>query len=194
MDAGWYDMAYGSTSWVDTGSWTPSQERFGGSLKTVSDELHKNDLDFILWYEPERMVTGSEWQVKFKDTNYIINEPGWQLYNLSDDEATDWLIDFMLDSIESNGVDIYRQDCNINNPSHKGYWDRLQEDGRKGYVENRYIINYLRYFDAILEATGTFIDSCASGGKRLDLETTKRAVALWRDDKCYDATLTQCQS
>ena len=194
MDAGWYDMAYGSTSWVDTGSWTPSQERFGGSLKTVSDELHKNDLDFILWYEPERMVTGSEWQVKFKDTNYIINEPGWQLYNLSDDEATDWLIDFMLDSIESNGVDIYRQDCNINNPSLKGYWDRLQEDGRKGYVENRYIINYLRYFDAILEATGTFIDSCASGGKRLDLETTKRAVALWRDDKCYDATLTQCQS
>ena len=194
MDAGWYDMAYGSTSWVDTGSWTPSQERFGGSLKTISDELHKNDLDFILWYEPERMVTGSEWQLKFKDTNYIINEPGWQLYNLSDDEATDWLIDFMLDSIESNGVDIYRQDCNINNPSLKSYWDSLQEEGRKGYVENRYIINYLRYFDAILEATGTFIDSCASGGKRLDLETTKRAVALWRDDKCYDATLTQCQS
>lgn len=78
------------------------------------------------------MVTGSEWQLKFKDTNYIINEPGWQLYNLSDDEATDWLIDFMLDSIESNGVDIYRQDCNINNPSLKSYWDSLQEEGRKG--------------------------------------------------------------
>lgn len=194
MDAGWYDPANNSTSWVDTGSWTPSLSRFNGSLSTVSDTLHDNDIDFILWYEPERMVTNSEWQTQFKGTDYIINEPGWQLYNLSSDEATDWLIDYMINSIEENGVDIYRQDCNINQPSLKMYWEELEEEGRKGYVENKYVRNYLRFFDAIVEATGTFIDCCASGGKRLDLETTKRAVALWRDDSCYTATLTQCQS
>ena len=195
MDAGWYDKPNQSTAWVDTGSWTPSQARFNGSLKTIADELDKNGIDFILWYEPERMVTGSDWHTQFKGTDYIIEAAGWHCYNLSSDEATDYLIDYMIDSIDKNGIDIYRQDCNLNDgASLMTYWKSIEEDGRVGYTENRYIINYLRYFDAIVEHTGTFIDNCASGGKRLDLESTKRAVALWRDDKCYEATLTQCQS
>ena len=28
----------------------------------------------------------------------------------------------------------------------------------------------------------------------MDLETQKRSVVLWRDDSCYEPTLTQCQS
>ena len=39
---------------------------------------------------------------------------------------------------QKNGVDIYRQDCNINGPSLRDYWKQIQEDGRKGYVENKY--------------------------------------------------------
>ncbi len=196
MDAGWYDMANGSTAWQDTGSWEPSDKRFNGTLKPIADELDKHDIDFILWYEPERLVTYSDWHKQFKDTDFIIQSiTGWHCFNLSSDEATDWLIDYMCDNIDRNGVDVYRQDCNLNDGSSlSSFWQELDEDGRRGYVENRYIINYLRYFDAIVEHTGTFIDNCASGGKRLDLESTKRAVALWRDDKCYEATLTQCQS
>ncbi len=196
MDAGWYDMANNSGAWVDTGSWEPSETRFNGSLKSISDELHKNDMDFILWYEPERLVTNSDWHKQFKGTDYIIEgRSGWHCFNLSSDEATDWLIDYMCDNIDRNGVDIYRQDCNLNDGNAlTAFWTDNDEDGRTGYTENRYIVNYLRYFDAVAEHTGTFIDNCASGGKRLDLESTKRAVALWRDDACYEATLTQCQS
>jgi alpha-galactosidase len=114
---------------------------------------------------------------------------------LSNDEATDWLIDYICNHITENGVDIYRQDCNLNGgASLKSYWQSIEEEGRKGYVENRYIINYLRYFDAILEHTGTYIDNCASGGKRLDLESTKRSVALWRDDNNKGPIIAQCQS
>ena len=195
MDAGWYDMANGSTSWVDTGSWTPSAERFGGSLKKVSDTLHENGIKLILWYEPERMVTDSVWYNQFKDTDFIIKDSGWHCFNLANNEAADFLIDFMKTSIKDNGIDIYRQDCNLNDAqSLNYYWKRFEDKDRAGFTENRYVINYLRYFDEINKATGNFIDNCASGGKRLDLESTKCAVACWRDDKCYDATLTQCQS
>lgn len=194
MDAGWYDRPFDSASWVDTGSWTPSAERFNGTLKPISDKLHEYNIKLILWYEPERMVTGSEWQQQFKDTDYIMNEPGWQCFNLSNDEAAQWLTDYMIKSIRDNGVDVYRQDCNINQPSLKMFWESIEEEGKKGYTENQYVKNYLKYFDSIVEETGSYIDNCASGGKRLDLESTKRAVALWRDDSCYDATLTQCQS
>ena len=36
------------------------------------------------------------------------------------------------------------------------------------------------------------IDSCASGGRRNDLETMRRAVPLWRSDYAYEAIGHQC--
>jgi alpha-galactosidase len=36
------------------------------------------------------------------------------------------------------------------------------------------------------------IDSCASGGRRNDLETMRRAVPLWRSDYAYEAIDHQC--
>ena len=196
MDAGWYDSANDSGAWEDTGNWTPSISRFNGTLKPITDLLHENGMQLILWYEPERMVTNSDFYNRFKGTDYIIEAlSGWHCFNLSNDEATDWLIEYMCEQLTANGVDIYRQDCNLNDgASLRSYWNSITEENRTGYVENRYIINYLRYFDAILECTGTYIDNCASGGKRLDLESTKRAVALWRDDNNKGATVAQCQS
>ncbi len=196
MDAGWYDMANNSTDWVDTGSWTPSIKRFNGTLKPIADRLDEYDLDFILWFEPERLTTNSYIFNEFKGTDYYMEAlAGWHCFNFANDEAAAWLTNYICNTIDANGVDIYRQDCNLNDgASLMSYWKEYEEDGKMGYLENRYIINYLKYFDEILEHTGTFIDNCASGGKRLDLESTKRSVALWRDDKCYDPTLTQCQS
>ena len=196
MDAGWYDMANNSTDWVDTGSWTPSIERFNGTLKPIADKLDEYGLDLILWFEPERLTTNSYIYNEFKGTDYYMEAlAGWHCFNFANDEAAQWMTDYICKIIDDNGVDIYRQDCNLNDgASLMSYWKEYEEDGKTGYLENKYITNYLKYFDAIIEHTGTFIDNCASGGKRLDLESTKRAVALWRDDKCYDPTLTQCQS
>ncbi len=196
MDAGWYDMANDSTDWVDTGSWTPSIRRFNGTLKPISDKLHEEGMGLILWFEPERLVTNSYIFNEFKGKDYYMEHiAGWHCFNFSNDEAAQWLTDYICKCIDDNGVDIYRQDCNLNDgASLMTYWKEYEEEGRTGYNENRYIVNFLKFFDAINEHTGTFIDNCASGGKRLDLECTKRAVALWRDDKCYEPSLTQCQS
>jgi len=39
---------------------------------------------------------------------------------------------------------------------------------------------------------GMLIDSCASGGRRNDIETMRRAVPLWRSDYAYEAIGHQC--
>ncbi|HOJ68839.1 MAG TPA: GH36 C-terminal domain-containing protein, partial [Candidatus Hydrogenedentes bacterium] len=50
-------------------------------------------------------------------------------------------------------------------------------------TEIRYVEGYLRYFDALRQRhPGMLIDSCASGGRRNDLETMRRAVPLLRTD------------
>jgi len=50
-------------------------------------------------------------------------------------------------------------------------------------TENLYVQGYLAYWDGLLQQhPGMLIDSCASGGRRNDLETLRRAVPLLRSD------------
>jgi len=60
-------------------------------------------------------------------------------------------------------------------------------------TEIRYVEGYLAYWDALLERhPRMFIDSCASGGRRNDLETMRRAIPLWRTDYRCEPVGTQC--
>jgi alpha-galactosidase len=44
-----------------------------------------------------------------------------------------------------------------------------------------------RLWDELLAASpGLFIDNCASGGRRIDLETCSRSIPLWRSDNTCD--------
>jgi alpha-galactosidase len=53
-------------------------------------------------------------------------------------------------------------------------------------TENLHAQGYLRYWDElILRNPGLWIDSCASGGRRNDLETMRRAVTLHYTDVGY---------
>ena len=50
-------------------------------------------------------------------------------------------------------------------------------------TEIRYIEGLYAFWDALHEQhPGLLIDNCASGGRRLDLETISRSAALWRSD------------
>ena len=64
-------------------------------------------------------------------------------------------------------------------------WDskyKKQKD-RAGIAENQYVQGYLRLWDDIIARyPGIYMDSCASGGGRNDLESMKRAVPLHYTD------------
>ena len=53
----------------------------------------------------------------------------------------------------------------------------------RGLAEIRYVEGLYRMWDDLLATTpGLFIDNCASGGGRIDLETCARSIPLWRTD------------
>ena len=53
-------------------------------------------------------------------------------------------------------------------------------------MENLHVQGYLAYWDALIDRNpGLWIDSCASGGRRNDLETMRRAVPLHYTDVGY---------
>ena len=203
IDAGYNIPDSKGSGWqYNSGNWTPDPSRFeGGSLSSVSSRLHKNGLKLILWHDTERVVDGTEFSRLFSDgllPNSVKSDIGYSVLDLSDDGVTDRLISFMTERIKKEGIDIYRQDATYldnEQSSLLNYWHSGDTENRRGITENRYITNYYRFWDALLDVLPAgYIDNCASGGRRLDLESAKRSVPLWRSDWCYDPDADQCMT
>ena len=63
------------------------------------------------------------------------------------------------------------------------YWRRNDPEDRRGITENRHVTGYLAYWDELRRRhPDLLLDSCASGGRRNDLETMRRAIPLLRSD------------
>lgn len=187
MDAGWYRYQEG---WHDgVGNWAPDPARFPDTLKPLSDAMAARGKRFLLWYEPERVREGTAlYNEAGKHADWIVGIDDNLMWNLASDDACDYLTNCISASLLQNGVSVYRQDFNF---TPLEYWrkaDKAFYGGREGIAENRYVTNLYRYLDGLLQnVDGLLIDNCASGGKRLDLEMTRRSVPFWRSDyNCGD--------
>ena len=171
MDAGWYPCR----DWPETGTWEPDPARFPKGIRAVSDHAHAKGMKTVLWFEPERVHPGT-WLHK--------NHPAWllggQLLNLGNPEARAWLTDHIDKFLTEQGIDLYRQDFNMDP---LGHWRAADAPDRQGITEIRHVEGYLAYWDELRRRhPDMLIDSCASGGRRNDLETLRRAVPLLRSD------------
>ena len=185
IDAGWYpcyDDNY-ERDWHITGTWEPDPERFPNGLKPVSDCVARSGADILLWFEPERVRPGTkldtehpEWLLRTKDSDN-------SLLNLGNPECRQWLTDHVCRLIKDNGIKIYRQDFNFEPLE---YWRENEARDRQGMSENLHIQGYLQFWDDLLARNpGLWLDSCASGGRRNDLETMRRSVPLHYSDYGY---------
>lgn len=190
MDAGWHkgasDYEHGQSWATTTGNWSIDSKRFPDGMKAVSEAAHEGGAKFLLWFEPERVVKGTDWAVEHPEWMLDCHQPEgseestWLLFDLGNDEACDWLCKEYGDLIAENGVDCYRQDCNVKPAP---YWAANDEPGRTGMKEIRHIENLYKFWDYLLDRfPGMILDNCASGGKRLDWETISRSIPLWRSD------------
>lgn len=198
LDAGWYEDAdnyENGKNWANTvGNWVVNKAHFPNGLREIGDQLHRMGRKFMVWFEPERVVEGTRWAKEHPE--WMLRMPGNDnlLYNLGNPEANEWLCKYIGDFLEENHIDYYRQDFNI---CPDAYWAQYDEKDRKGMTEIRYITGLYRYWDYLLNRfPNLLIDNCASGGNRLDWETTLRSAPLWRTDDCYynDPSDMQCHT
>jgi alpha-galactosidase len=182
MDAGWYPVPAGKT-WSAVGTWTTDPERYPQGIKPIADLAHAHNLKLILWYEPERVTPGTELARDHQD--YLLGDPaGTQLFNFGDSNALAWALERFDRLIESQGVDIFRHDFNMNPLS---YWNGNDTPDRRGMAQIAYVHGLLAYWDALRRRhPGMLIDLCASGGRRLDLESLRRGVPFLRSDYQFE--------
>ena len=114
------------------------------------------------------------------------------LLNLGNPQARQWITDHLHQVLTDNQVGIFRSDFNMDPLDH---WRQNDARDRQGITENHYVTGYLAFWDALLERDpNLLIDSCASGGRRNDLETMRRSVPLWKCDYAVEPVGMQCQT
>ncbi|MBE5782786.1 MAG: hypothetical protein E7329_05640 [Clostridiales bacterium] len=194
MDAGWYGIDTAPTpdefegDWGNhTGDWRVSPLIHSNNLKDVADAVHAAGMKFLLWFEPERVI---------KSTPLIQAHPEYfflppdekeknRLLNLGHEEAWEDCFKMLCTMIEETGIDFYRQDFNMEPLPH---WRHNDREDRRGISEIKHINGLYRLWDALLSRfPHLMIDNCASGGRRIDIETLRRSIPLWRTDYCCPA-------
>ncbi len=190
MDAGWYQG--GGDNWQIIGDWKAEKKRFPNGLKPVADATHSIGAKFLLWFEPERVAEGTKLATEHE--SWLIRLPGYKknsytgkqefVYNLGLKEARLWLTDYISDFIKKEGIDYFRQDFNLDPMP---FWEVNDKPDRIGMSEIRHIEGLYAFWDSLLvRFPHLIIDNCASGGRRIDLETISRSSPLWRSDYLMD--------
>jgi alpha-galactosidase len=196
MDAGWYGadreveefQVFGREDWfLHAGNWRVNTVPHPDGLKPISDAVHAKGMKFLLWFEPERAVVGTpltvshpEWFIGEEGTNFEGNDARpfvkFRLFDFGNPAARRYMIDSMSDLITSQGIDIYRQDCNF---ALAPFWAQNDSHDRQGITEIRYVEGLLEFWDELRKRHPQLILDIVQRG---DLETISRAVDLSRAD------------
>jgi len=200
LDAGWYCDANGRTVesdwWGTVGSWALDTVKWpGGALRESVDFAREHGMKTLVWFEPERVTHVDELVQNYGyNAAWAVTDGGHvTLNNLGNDECLRWTLARITAMMEANDIDLYREDFNCD-PAWCWAAEDLREGvGRAGITENKAVAGHYRLWDGIIaygaaHGKDTFVDSCASGGGRNDLESMRRAIPLFRSDSDRTAT------
>ena len=188
MDAGWYGAGsavspdeYEGDWAIHTGNWEVNSHRHPDGLLEVARAIKDSGKRYILWFEPERVRSNAP--ICSEHPEYLLNCPGntetYLLY-LGDEGAWQYCFDTLSDIIERLNVSVYRQDFNFHPLA---FWRPHDTPERQGITEIKHINGLYRLWDALIQRFPyLLIDNCASGGRRIDVETLRRSIPLWRSD------------
>ncbi len=205
LDAGWYiapdltsaqSYVEGHDWWDTVGTWKLDPAKWPGDTLLESVEYgHRHGMKTFMWFEPERVTDPAN---LCKNFGY---KPEWAIdmgsrvitNNIGNEDCLAYTIKTVTDTLSANKIDMYREDNNSDPAALWAYLDEKEGAERRGITECKFIINHYRLWDAIIAHTLSyggcgFVDSCASGGGRNDLESMRRGIPLLRSDS--DRTTT----
>jgi alpha-galactosidase len=206
VDAGWYAIPSGlpngwSEQWSNgVGNWFPDPTRFPEGMRPTFQLAKEHDMKSVLWSEPERVGVGTELFDQHRDWLIAPPDPAADfsfLLDFGNQDAWNWSVE-RFDSIitkqvaQGNTLDVFRQDFNMDPLD---YWNSKDVPGRSGMTQVKHVTGHLAFWDELRKRhPDLWIDSCASGGRRNDLETMRRSIPLLRSDYQFEPTGNQCQT
>jgi alpha-galactosidase len=160
IDAGWYGSQPGDW-WSQAGDWNEKTDgAFYGNMKEFVNYVKAQGLKFGLWMEPERI--GEATPIRKRHPEYFAEGNGFYYPKLYLPEAAEYLYKEITGLIEKYGLSWMKMDFNF-------------EFGEDGTASEFYL--YYKAWYSLLEKIKSnypevFLEACAAGGMRNDLNTT----------------------
>ena len=184
LDDGWFGARTSDNAGL--GDWTANPDRLPEGIAGIARKINDLGMDFGLWFEPE-MVN--------KDSDVARNHPDWilsptagrlplqgrtqQVLDLTNPEAFDYIYSCMDQLVGELGIDYIKWDHNklVTEPGSR-------RSGRPA-VHAQTIAVYEIFRGLKTAHPGLEIESCSSGGGRVDLGILEYADRIWVSD-CVD--------
>jgi alpha-galactosidase len=183
LDDGWYGARRSDRAGL--GDWTVSTEVWPQGLHPLVDKVTGLGMEFGLWFEPEMINLDSA--TARRQPNWImatgdrlpVESRHQQVINLGIPECYAHVRDAILDILAEYKISYIKWDHN------RDLIDAgTAPDGRPGVHEQT--LAFYRLVDEIKAAhPGLEIESCSSGGARVDLGVLERTDRIWVSD-CID--------
>lgn len=139
-----------------------------------------------LWFEPERVAKGTAIDREHGPWVLRPKTPGGgdDLLNFGLPEVRRYFLDIVGRYMALPGFRVYRQDFNMDPLRH---WRDNDAPDRQGITEMKYVEGLYAYWDMIRAAwPDAIMEECASGGRRIDLETIQRFRIHQKSDHWFD--------
>jgi alpha-galactosidase len=183
LDDGWFGSRRNDQSGL--GDWVVSADVWPHGLHPLIDKVHELGMEFGLWFEPEMINL---------DSDVARAHPGWvmatgarlpvesrsqQVINLGIPECYRYVRDAISAMLDEYSIQYIKWDHN------RDLIDAgTQPEGRPGVHEQTLAV--YRLLDELKAAhPGLEIESCSSGGARVDLGVLERTDRVWVSD-CID--------
>jgi len=184
MDDGWFGAR--NSSRAGLGDWTPNPQKFPHGLTPLIENVKRLGMDFGLWVEPEMVNPDSALYRAHPD--WVLNFPGRPrsearnqlVLNLSRDDVKEYVFASLDKLVSENDIAFLKWDLN-RNFSEPGWPEAPTGEQKTIWV--RHVHNYYEIIDRLRAKHPRLeIESCASGGGRVDLGVLTRTEETWPSD------------
>ena len=184
MDDGWFGKR--NNDHAGLGDWFVNPEKFPNGLKPLIDHVHSLGMDFGIWVEPEMVNPDSDLYRAHPD--WAMNFPGRPrtesrnqlVLNMARNDVKEYTFNWLDKLLANNDIAFIKWDYNryFTEPG----WPEISPEEQRnlyvGYTKNLYeILDRIRRKYPKLE-----IETCSSGGGRVDLGILRRTDQVWTSD------------
>ncbi|MBD5502418.1 MAG: alpha-galactosidase [Lachnospiraceae bacterium] len=184
MDDGWF--GHRNDDNTSLGDWQVNEEKIGGGLKYLVDEVNKLGMKFGIWFEPEMISPDSDLYKKHPD--WAIAIPGRMgslarnqyVLDLTRQEVRDYVYEMFAAILRSANIEYVKWDMNrqLSDPGSYG----LPAD-RQGELFHRQVLAVYELQDRMTrEFPHLLLENCSGGGARFDAGMLYYSPQIWCSD------------
>ncbi|MEY8435505.1 alpha-galactosidase [Streptococcus hyointestinalis] len=183
LDDGWFGNRFDDNRAL--GDWVVNEDKLGGPLQDLIEEVHARNLKFGLWFEPEMISVDSDLYRAHPD--WAIQTPGYGhtysrnqlVLNLANPEVVSYLKEVLDKILTENTIDYVKWDYNRNMTNlgnGRSYLETQQQS--HAYLLGLYdLVAYLTE-----KHPHILFESCSGGGGRNDLGMMRYFPQVWASD------------